>query len=886
MSSNGPVFFAVHGTFHPFQNGIYYAKLHLGTPAVEFYVEIDTGSDLFWVSCSSCNGCPRTRGPEIELNIFDPGHSSTSSLISCSDRRCKKSGIQTSNATCSSQNNKCSYSINYGDVSGTSGYLVSDTMDLYTLFQGYVASISSASIVFGCSNKRSGGLTKSDRAVDGVFGLGRQNISVISQLSSQGITRRVFSHCLRGDSAGGGILVLGEIVEPGIVYTPLVPSQPRYNLNLLSISVNGQPLQIDASVFATSNDRGTIVDSGTPLAYLPEEAYDPFVNSITAMIPQSVRTVFLRGNRCFLVTKTVTDIFPQVSLNFAGGASLDLRPLDYLIQQNSIGGAAVWCIAFQKIKGQGTTILGDLVLKDKIVVYDLAGQRIGWVNYDCSLPVNVSEATGTDSGEHKNVGTFLHDGLKLSKTGQYFNLISRIELETFIVNYFKNIFCGENTCTTNSMIADCVLNLVSLAGNESLIATPTATEIKAAISNMKGDGAPGPDGFSVHFYQCFWEIIASDVIHSVQSFFLNGKLPQHLNLNILILILKIPKADRIENFRPIALANFQFKIITKVLADRLALAINVLSKKSFAGNIALKVDIKKAFDTLDWYFLLSVLKQFGFEDVLSRSLTKALLDGDLRPMTLVETIPFTYLGCPIFVGKPKVIHFQAVTDKIKIKLASWKGALLSIMGRVQLIKAVIHGMLVYSFHIYAWPRSLIKKLDIWIRNFIWSGDVCTRKICTVTWSKICTSYDAGGLDLRSLAHINDSLMLHLCWNLFSSKDQWAELCRARFLKFCLPTHTYLRSSIWYGIKPHVHMVRDNSKWIIGTGTDISFWLDTWLDDSLAAKFEFPMAAFPHLTANVSSFIENREWKYRLVLFNMMCPSAHRFTIPPSRCNLL
>jgi kinase len=68
-------------------------------------------------------------------------------------------------------------------------------------------------------------LTKSDRAVDGIFGFGQQQMSVISQLSSQGIASGVFSHCLRGDSSGGGILVLGEIVEPNIVDTPLLPLQ-------------------------------------------------------------------------------------------------------------------------------------------------------------------------------------------------------------------------------------------------------------------------------------------------------------------------------------------------------------------------------------------------------------------------------------------------------------------------------------------------------------------------------------------------------------------------------------------------------------------------------------------------------------------------------------
>ncbi|QCE09402.1 aspartic proteinase-like protein 2 [Vigna unguiculata] len=421
QSSNGVVDFPVQGTYDPFQVGLYFTKVQLGTPPVEFYVQIDTGSDVLWVSCSSCSGCPQTSGLQIQLNFFDPGRSSTSSLIACSDQRCN-SGIQSSDASCSSQNNQCSYTFQYGDGSGTSGYYVSDMMHLNTIFEGSVTTNSTAPVVFGCSNQQSGDLTKSDRAVDGIFGFGQQEMSVISQLSSQGIAPRVFSHCLKGDSSGGGILVLGEIVEPNIVYTSLVPAQPHYNLNLQSISVNGQTLQIDSSVFATSNNRGTIVDSGTTLAYLAEEAYDPFVNAITATIPQSVRTVVSRGNQCYLLTTSVTDVFPQVSLNFAGGASMLLRPQDYLIQQNSIGGAAVWCIGFQKLQGQGVTILGDLVLKDKIVVYDLAGQRIGWANFDCSLSVNVSATTGTGRSEFVNAGEIggsisLRDGLKLRKRG-------------------------------------------------------------------------------------------------------------------------------------------------------------------------------------------------------------------------------------------------------------------------------------------------------------------------------------------------------------------------------------------------------------------------------------------------------------------------------------
>lgn len=57
--------------------------------------------------------------------------------------------------------------------------------------------------------------------------------------------------------------------------------RPHYNLNLQSIAVNGQPLPIDPAVFATTNNRGTIIDSGTTLTYLVEDAFDPFVNTVS-----------------------------------------------------------------------------------------------------------------------------------------------------------------------------------------------------------------------------------------------------------------------------------------------------------------------------------------------------------------------------------------------------------------------------------------------------------------------------------------------------------------------------------------------------------------------------------------------------------------------------
>ncbi|KAK2432358.1 hypothetical protein QL285_017757 [Trifolium repens] len=92
----------------------------------------------------------------------------------------------------------------------------------------------------------------------------------------------------------------------------------------------------------------------------------------------------------------------------------------------------------------------------------------------------------------------------------------------------------------------------------------------------------------------------------------------------------------------------------------------------------------------------------------------------------------------------------------------------------------------------------------------------------------CRSYEEGGLNIRSLRQVNDSLMLQRCWQFYSSNEHWAIMCRARFLKWGQPMNTFLKSSFWHGIKHHIPTMKANTRWIIGSGTEISFWLDNWL----------------------------------------------------------
>ncbi|CAI8583566.1 unnamed protein product [Vicia faba] len=131
------------------------------------------------------------------------------------------------------------------------------------------------------------------------------------------------------------------------------------------------------------------------------------------------------------------------------------------------------------------------------------------------------------------------------------------------------------------------------------------------------------------------DVIKQDVSNVIIQFFTTGWVLPGFNANSIILIPKVKRADSLDLFRPIAILNFKFKIISKILAEILASimsllvsqeqrgfihgrhihdsiglaseAVNLLGSKAWCGNIALKVDISKAFDILNLYFPLKVL---------------------------------------------------------------------------------------------------------------------------------------------------------------------------------------------------------------------------------------------------------------------------------------
>ena len=110
---------------------------------------------------------------------------------------------------------------------------------------------------------------------------------------------------------------------------------------------------------------------------------------------------------------------------------------------------------------------------------------------------------------------------------------------------------------------------VSEEMNHDLIKDFSAEEVRTALRQMHPTKAPGPDGMSAIFYQKYWDIVGIDVTNMVLNV-LNSNASLHdINDTYITLVPKVNMPSKMKDFRPISLSNVAYKLISKVLANRL-----------------------------------------------------------------------------------------------------------------------------------------------------------------------------------------------------------------------------------------------------------------------------------------------------------------------------
>ena len=136
------------------------------------------------------------------------------------------------------------------------------------------------------------------------------------------------------------------------------------------------------------------------------------------------------------------------------------------------------------------------------------------------------------------------------------------------MNYFESLFTSAG-CDQMEECLSTVPHRVTLDMIEILSREYSAEEIKVALFQMGPTKALGPGSMNALFYQKFWHIVGNDVITAVLDFLNNGNMQSEINFTHIVLIPKVNSPERMSDYRPISLYNVIYKIISKVLANKL-----------------------------------------------------------------------------------------------------------------------------------------------------------------------------------------------------------------------------------------------------------------------------------------------------------------------------
>ncbi|KAJ9701691.1 hypothetical protein PVL29_006878 [Vitis rotundifolia] len=406
----------------------------------------------------------------------------------------------------------------------------------------------------------------------------------------------------------------------------------------------------------------------------------------------------------------------------------------------------------------------------------------------------------------------------------------------------------------------------------------TEEEIHLALMEMNGNKAPGPDGFTMAFWQFYWDFVKEEVLELFKEFYDQNSFAKSFNTTFLVLIPKKGGAEDLGDFRPISLLGGLYKLLAKVLANRLKLVIGkvvsadqnafvkgrqILDASLIANEVVdywqkrkeqglvCKLDIEKAFDSINWNFLMKVMTKMGFGshwlawiwwcissatfsilvngtpagffpnsrglrqgdpispylfilgmEVLSALINRAVEGGfisgcrlhgsggiemnvshllfaddtiifcearkeymtylswilawseaasglkinlakselipmgevaDLEDMAVelgcrVGVLPSKHLGLPLGAHHKALSMWDGVEERMRRRLALWKRQYLSKGGRITLIKSTLASIPIYQLSLFRMPKSVVKRLEKFQRDFLWGGGSLERKI--------------------------------------------------------------------------------------------------------------------------------------------------------------
>ncbi|XP_061375671.1 uncharacterized protein LOC133317799 [Gastrolobium bilobum] len=441
-----------------------------------------------------------------------------------------------------------------------------------------------------------------------------------------------------------------------------------------------------------------------------------------------------------------------------------------------------------------------------------------------------------------------------------------------------------------------------------LALVPSKEEIKRTVFMMEKFKAR-PDELSAIFFQSQWGTVGDSVCSLVMDVFNKPEMVRDINGTLICLIPKKESPESIRDFRPISLCNVVYKIITKIIVGRLKdllpriVSLNQCSfikgrqgfdnviivqevihsmrvKKGSQGWMMIKVDLEKAYDRLDWSFILETLDDIGLPEPLSLLIYKCIStssmsllwngvvtkeifhergirQGDLispllfvlcmeKLSQLIQVAVDSRAWKPIFLRKktPPISNLLFADDIIICAEASVEQAQSTVL-----------------------PLGVCNEIEKITRNFIWGSSQSQGKVHLVSWNRVCRPKKDGGLGFRDQKLINRAYSMKLGFDILSNRDSlWVKVLQNKYKveESFMPTlrKSNCASNTWRGIQKVWDQVLEGSRIIIGTGSNTSFWYDRWVPN-IGRLVDWSLSNIPEAMKHwkVSDCVQRGSWDW-------------------------